>query len=44
MFFVEEPILSLLPELKSCSTELLLSGINHSLVCEIVNTVLHCYA
>jgi len=44
MFFVEEPILSLLPELKYCSTELLLSGINHSLVCEVVNTVMHCYA
>ncbi len=44
MFFVEEPILTLLPELKSCSNELLLSGINHTLVCEVVNTVLHCYA
>ena len=44
MFFVEEPILTLLPELKYCSNELLLSGINHTLVYEVVNTVLHYYA
>jgi len=45
VFFIQEPLLTtLLPELKICSYELLLSGINHNLVCEATSTVLHCYA
>lgn len=45
MFLIKEPLLTLLlPDLKICSNELSLSGMNHILVCDYTTTVLHCYA